>query len=226
MSTTQVLEFTRGPLFKFSLLVFTLGMLYRFFRILFLGWKKDYAPPRGSAWVGIVKTYLKSLIIFPFLPPKFPSSRHRPLTYIAGGMFHAGLFVVIFLLAAHIETWREVLGFGWPSLPTPLVDGAAVVAIVGLITLASNRFVNPVTRMLTGVGDWLNLLFVFLPLVTGWAMYHHLFGLDYTKLFIAHMVTVDWLLIWIPFSRLSHFLTYFITKTMHGAKFGRLGVEP
>jgi nitrate reductase gamma subunit len=106
------------------------------------------------------------------------------------------------------------------------VDGLAVVAIVGLITLASNRMINPVTKMLTGPADWLNIIFVLLPLITGWAMYHHIFGLNYTKLTNLHLLTVNWLLIWTPFSRISHFLTYFITKTMHGAKFGRLGVEP
>ncbi len=226
MSATQILELVRGPLFRVSLWIFTVGMLYRLFRILMLGWKKDYAPPRGSALMGVVKTYAKSLIIFPFLPPKFPSSRHRPLTYFAGGMFHLGLFVVLLLLVPHIEVWRAVLGISWPGLPTPIVDGFAVMALVGLVLLASNRLINPVTRLLTGVSSWLNILFVFFPLITGWAMYHHLFGIDYTWLYIAHMVSVDWLLAWIPFSRLAHFMTYFVTKTMHGLKFGRLGVEP
>ena len=226
MTVVHLLEWARGPLFKVSLWIFSVGMLYRFFRVLLLGWKKDYAPPRGSALVGVIKTYVKSLLIFPFLPPKFPRARHRPLTYIAGGLFHVGLFVVLFLLAAHIEVWHAVLGLRWPALPTPVVDGFAVLAIVGLFVLASNRVVNPVTRMLTSFGAWLDILFVMLPLLTGWATYHHIFGIDYTALFTAHMLTVDWLLIWIPFSRISHFMTYFITKTMHGIKFGRLGVEP
>jgi hypothetical protein len=42
------LTFSRGPLFKFALLFFVLGMVYRFLRIMLMGWKKDYSPPRGS----------------------------------------------------------------------------------------------------------------------------------------------------------------------------------
>lgn len=220
------LAFSRGPLFKFALLFFIVGMVYRFLRILLMGWKKDYAPPRGSAAKGVAKTYVKGLGILPFLPPKFPGSRHRPLTYIAGGMFHLGLFVVIFFGTAHIEAWRSVLGFGWPSLPTPIVDGFAALALIAMVILASNRIVSPVARMLTGLGEWLNWIFVFLPLLTGWVLYHHLFGMEYKMLFTIHMLTIDWLLIWIPLSRISHFMTYFITRTVHGMKFGRLGVEP
>jgi nitrate reductase gamma subunit len=220
------LEFARGPLFQFALIVFIVGMTYRFLRIIFLGWKKDYAPAKGSAAAGVVKTYAKALIILPFLPPKFPGTRHRPLTYIAGGMFHLGLLIVVFFGAAHVEAWRSIVGFGWPSLPTPIVDGFAAMALIGMVILVSYRMVSPVGKMLTGVGDWLNWIVVFIPLLTGWAAFHHLFGVNYTKLFTLHMVTVDILLIWIPFSRISHFMTYFITRTMHGIKFGRLGVEP
>ncbi len=220
------LEFSRGPMFQVALLVFILGMVYRFLRVILMGWKKDYAPPRGSAAAGVVKTYVKGLGFLPFLPPKFPGTRHRPLTYIAGGMFHLGLFVVIFLSTPHVEAWRSVLGFGWPTAPTPLVDGFAAMAMIGMIILLSNRIVSPVGRMLTGLGEWLNWIVVFLPLLTGWVTYHHLFGMPYETLFTIHMLTVDWLLIWIPFSRISHFMTYFITRTVHGARFGRLGVEP
>ncbi len=222
----NMMAFSRGPLFKFALLFFILGMVYRFLRVIMMGWKKDYAPPRGSAASGVIKTYTKALFILPFLPPKFPGTRHRPLTYIAGGMFHLGLFVVVFLGAAHVEAWRSVLGFGWPAAPTPIVDGFAAMAMIGMVILASNRIVSPVARMLTGLGEWLNWIIVFLPLLTGWVAFHHLFGINYTRLFTLHMVTVDVMLIWIPFSRISHFMTYFITRTMHGVKFGRLGVEP
>jgi len=190
-----------------------------------MGWKKDKAPARGSAFKGVVKTYIKGLGVLPFLPPPFHEARHRPLTYVAGGLFHLGLFVVVFLGAAHVEAWRSLLGFGWPSLPTPIVDGFAVLAFGAMVLLALNRIGSPVPRMLTGPAEWANWLFVFLPLLTGWMAFHHLW-LEYKTLFALHMLSIDWLLIWIPLGRLSHFMLYFFTRTMHGAKFGKLGVEP
>jgi hypothetical protein len=40
------------------------------------------------------------------------------------------------------------------------------------------------------------------------------------------MLTVDALLIWIPFSRIPHFVFYFFSRTIHGAQFGRRAVTP
>jgi len=38
------------------------------------------------------------------------------------------------------------------------------------------------------------------------------------------MLAVDVLLIWIPLSRISHFMFYFFARTIHGQEFGKRGV--
>jgi len=48
MDWNSILEFTRGPLFYASLLIFVGGMVYRLVRVLLLGWSKDRVPARGS----------------------------------------------------------------------------------------------------------------------------------------------------------------------------------
>ena len=45
-------------------------------------------------------------------------------------------------------------------------------------------------------------------------------------LFSLHMLAVDVLLIWIPLSRISHFMFYFFSRTIHGAQFGKRAVTP
>ena len=80
-------------------------------------------------------------------------------------------------------------------------------------------------RLITGLPEWLNWLLVFLPMVTGYMLTHHLF-FPYEVLFSLHMLAVDGLLIWIPFSRISHFMFYFFARAFHGAEFGKRAVMP
>ncbi len=225
MNWTAFLEFTRGPLFYFALLFFLLGMGYRLFRILLLGWSRDRAPSMGSKLAGVVKSYLKGFLILPFWPWVKGTFMKNPVMYLAGALFHLGLFVVIFLGTPHMLVWKSLLGFGWPTLALPYVDWLAVVALVSMLVLLLYRWKNPVTRLISGPAEVLNWLFVFLPLLTGYVMTHHLFH-PYEMLYGFHMLTVDWLLIWIPLSRISHFMFYFFSRTGHGVEFGKRAVSP
>ena len=225
MNWTAVLEFARGPFFKVALLVFIAGMAYRIARIIMLGWTKDRVPPRGSKVEGAAISFLKGILIWPFITWVKDTFKRNPIIYIAGGLFHLGLFVVLILGTAHMLVWKSLLGFGWATLPLPIVDWLAAVAIVAMIVLFIHRLTNPVMRLISGWPEWLNLLFVFLPMVTGYMMTHHLF-FRYEVLYSLHMLSVNIMLIWIPISRISHFVFYFFSKAIHGADFGKRSVSP
>lgn len=225
MNWTAILEFARGTLFTVALLVFIAGMVYRITRVIMLGWKRDRVPARGSKAKGVLTSFLKGILFWPFIPWVKNTFKRNPLIYIAGGLFHLGLFVVLIFGTAHMLVWKSLLGFGWGTIPLPIVDWLAATAIVAMIMLFINRLNNPVLRLLTGWPEWFNLLFVFVPFVTGYMMTHHLF-FRYEVLFSVHMLAVDMLLIWIPFSRISHFVFYFFSKAIHGADFGKRSVSP
>jgi nitrate reductase gamma subunit len=225
MTWDAILRFARGPLFYAALLIFIGGMSYRLVRVLLLGWSRDRVPSKGSKALGMGISYAKAAVIWPFIPWVKKTFVSNPLMYLAGGLFHLGLFVVIFLGTAHMLAWKSLLGFGWFTLPLPVVDWFAAVAIVAMIALLINRLVHPVLKLLTGLPEWLNWLFVFLPMVTGYAMTHHMF-FAYEVLFSLHMLAVDMMLIWIPFSRISHFMFYFFSRAIHGTQFGKRAVLP
>lgn len=225
MNWDNVLEFARGPLFEAALLVFIGGLIYRLVTIVLLGWKHDRVPARGSKLAGTAKSFLKGILIWPFIPWVKNTFKRNPVIYIAGGLFHLGLLVVIFLGTAHMLVWKSLLGFGWPTLALPIVDWLAAVAIVAMIILFINRLINPVLKLITGPAEWINLLLVFLPMLTGYMMTHHMLS-PYEMLFSLHMLAVDVLLIWIPFSRISHFIFYFFARTIHGREFGKRAVAP
>ncbi|MCL4562119.1 MAG: hypothetical protein M1281_16100 [Chloroflexi bacterium] len=225
MNWLAILDFARGPFFEVALLVFIGGLAYRLMRILLLGWHFDRIKPAGSKLGGALISYLRGILIWPFIPWVRNTFSKNPVIYIAGGLFHLGLFAVIFLDAAHILAWQSLLGFGWPSLVTPIVDWLAAIAIVAMILLFINRLVNPVLKLISGPAEWLNLLFVFIPMLSGYIMAHHLF-FAYEVNFSIHMLAVDILLIWIPLSRISHFMFYFFARAIHGADFGKRAVIP
>jgi len=225
MNWNDVLTFARGPLFYAALVVFVAGMLYRLVRILMLGWSKDRIPPKGSKAAGVVKTYAKGLLVWPFIPWVKRTFDRNPVIYLAGGLFHLSLFVVVILGTAHMLVWKSLLGFGWPTLPLLIVDWLAAVGIVAMLVLLIHRIVNPVMKLLTGPAEWTNWALVFLPMVTGYIMTHHLF-FRYEVLFSLHMLSVDLLLIYLPFSRIAHFVFYFFSRTIHGIEFGKRAVNP
>jgi len=225
MDWNQILDFARGPFFYTALMVFVGGLAYRVIKVVSLGWSRDRAPSAGSKTVGVAKSYAKGFIVWPFIPWVKQTFAGNAVTLIAGGVFHLGLFAVIFLGAPHMLGWKSLLGIGWPTLPLPIIDWLAAAAIAAMVALAINRMANPLLRKLSGPAEALNWLFVFLPMVTGYLMTHHLL-FRYETIYALHVLAVDVMLIWIPFSRISHFVFYFFSKTIHGAQFGKRAVTP
>jgi nitrate reductase gamma subunit len=225
MNWTEILEFSRGPMFYGALLFFIAGMVYRLITVASLGWNKDLAKSRGSKGAGVAKSFLRGGIIFPFFPREKAAYARNPIIYIAGGLFHLSLFVVVILGTAHMLVWKSLIGIGWPTLPLPIGDWMAAVGIIAMVALLVNRMVHPVMKLLTGPAEILNWLFVFLPMITGYMMTHHMF-FPYEVLYSLHMVSINVMLVWIPLSRISHFMFYFFSRTIHGVEWGKRNALP
>lgn len=222
---TPLMHFVRGPMFYAALVFFIAGMLYRLVHVLMLGFGKNLVEPKSNPAEGALRSFLNGWLILPFAPRIRDAWARNPITYVAGGSFHVALFVVIFLGAAHMLVWKSLLGFGWPTLPLPIVDALAAIGLLAMVVLFFNRLMSPVLKLLSKFSDFMNLIMVFLPFLTGYFLTHRLF-LRYEAMFTLHVLSINLLLIWIPLSRISHFMFYFITKARHGARFATHGSRP
>ena len=118
---------------------------------------------------------------------------------------------------------RDITRLGWPPLPSPLVDALTVASILALFVLLAHRLTNPVKKILTTSGDYLAWGLTLLPLLTGYLAYHHLL-LEYTLMLAVHILSVEALLILLPFTKLFHTFSVFISRWYNGDIFGRKGV--
>ena len=213
----ELLLWAKGDAFEWALGILIAGIVIRLIEIFSLGRKADFAVVRksspGSGW----KTILSRSYNY-----KIPST-HAALAYFTGYIFHIGLLLIIVLLIPHIEFWRSIFSFGWPGLPTSIIDLITVITMLALLVLLIDRLTNEVKKQLSTFSDYLVWLVTFLPLLTGYLTYHHLW-LPYTHMLALHILSVELLMVVLPFTKLIHSVTIFIARWYNGDQFARKGV--
>lgn len=217
MNEMELLTWVRGTGLNIAIGLFLLGMLWRLIEIYTLGRKKDLAParsaPGASGWHTIARRSL----------PPHGMLKRSPISYIGGYIFHVGLFIVVFLFAPHIKLVDSLLGLSWPGLPSQVTDAVAVVTLATMLLVLFDRVNNPVKRYLSTVGDYAAWALTFLPLLTGFLAVKHLL-LPYTTMLALHILSVELLLIALPFTKLIHVFTLFASRWYNGDISGKRGV--
>ncbi len=217
MNEMQFLTWVRGTGLNIAVGIFLLGVLWRLIEIYGLGRKKDLSAPRHvSGASGLNTVFRRSL------PPE-GMLKTSPVTYIGGYTFHIGLAIVVFLFAPHIKLIESLVGVSWPGLPSQFIDLVAVITIAAMVVVLADRINRPVKRYLSTFGDWFTWLVTFLPLLTGWLAVRHLL-LPYTSMLALHILSVEILLIVLPFTKLFHAFTVFGSRWYNGAVNGHKGV--
>ena len=217
MNELQFLTWVRGPGLNIAIGIFILGVLWRLIEIYSLGRKKDLAAPRHrSGASGLSTVWRRSL------PPPGMLKR-SPVSYMGGYVFHIGLAITVFLFAPHIKLVEGLIGLSWPALPSPVVDAVTVVTLATMVVVLVDRINKPVKRFLSTFEDYFTWALTFLPLLTGYLAVKHLL-LPYTTLLALHILSVELLLIAIPFTKLFHVITLFASRWYNGDVAGKKGV--
>ena len=217
MNEMLFLTWVRGPGLNIAVGIFVLGVIWRLIEIYGLGRTQDLAAPRhragASGWHTI---YRRSL-------PAQGLMQRSPISYVGGYIFHVGLAIVVFLFAPHIKLIQGLTGLSWPGLPSQVVDGVTVITLAAMLVMLFDRINRPVKRFLSTFEDYFTWALTFLPVLTGYLAVKHLL-LPYTNMLAVHILSVELLLIALPFTKLFHAFTLFGSRWYNGAMNGRRGV--
>lgn len=217
MNEMQFLTWVRGDGLDYAVGIFLLGVFWRLIEIYSLGRKKDLSASRSVAGASGWHTIFRRS-----LPPE-GMVKKSPVSYIGGYTFHIGLFIVVFLFAPHIMLFQSLFGLSWPGLPSQFIDLAAVVTMAAMVVVLVDRINKPVKRYLSTFGDWFTWTVTFLPVLTGWMAVQHLL-LPYTTMLALHILSVEILLVVLPFTKLFHAFTLFGSRWYNGTVNGHKGV--
>ncbi|WP_324781099.1 hypothetical protein [Thiobacillus sedimenti] len=217
MNDLQFLTWVRGPALAAAVGIFVLGVVWRLLEIYSLGRKADLAAPRHAAGASGLHTVFRRS-----LPPPGMLKR-SPVSYIGGYIFHIGLAIIVFLGAPHILLIQNLIGLSWPALPSQFIGLAAVVTMAAMVMMLVDRINKPVKRFLSTFEDWFTWAVTFLPVLTGWMATQHLL-LPYTRMLALHILTVEVLLVVLPFTKLFHGFTLFGSRWYNGRVNAHRGV--
>lgn len=210
------LDFVEGPLWYAAVAVFLVGVAWRLAAIARAGLKDDLSVPRNSGAPGAVATVFRR-----FLPHR-EFMRPAAFQMVAGYAFHIGLFVLVLFAAPHVKFIEQrILGFGWTPAPHWVFLLAANFAFAGLLLLWLRRMLDPVLRRISTLDDHIGTGLTFVVMFTGcMALFE-----SHDFLRALHMLFVDLLLIYFPFSRLMHAFTFIFSRGFTGANMARKGVS-
>jgi nitrate reductase gamma subunit len=141
---------------------------------------------------------------------------------VLSATFHIGLGVIIFGGAPHILVIRQFTGLSWPSLPKGVIVIVSGVTLASMIALLLRRLNHPVLRLLSTADDYLSWLLVFLPVLTGMLLSGETVG-GYGNLLALHILSVELMVIWLPFGKLMHAGLVFAGRGLMGMNFSRKG---
>jgi nitrate reductase gamma subunit len=209
--------FVTGPLAWLAFGIFFIGCIVR--AVLYvkgLNWQLDRVAyteyPRFA-----VRGALRS-IGFWLLPYGTRSWRfHKGFTLLVF-VFHLGLILTPIFVLGHNVLLKERWGFSLWTLPEAITDAMTAAVLLAAVFILLRRIALPEVRILTTAYDVILLAIAAAPFATGFLAYHHI-G-DYQFWLILHILCGEIMLVAIPFTKLSHFVLFFMSRAQLGIDYG------
>lgn len=219
----SLLEFARGPALWASIFVLVAGTVWRIWGIFRLKTRPDFSEPRSTrVLAGALGTIVRRML------PKREFRDSATLATSNAYLYHIGLALIVFGYLPHIQFIERLTGLAWPPLPMVIFLFAVALTFVSLLTALLYRLTDPVLRLISSFDDYFSWLIVFLPLATGMVALNNAPApgapLEPTPLAL-HLLSVELLLIWLPFGKLAHSFLVFISRGITGVAFARRGAR-
>lgn len=210
-------EFVTGPLAWVAFGIFFIGLIVRtvlYFRG--LDWKADRVAYKTQLSYGI-KGAVKSVVSW-LIPYGTGGWKTHPVFTAITFVFHLSLLISTVFLPAHNYILEQKWGFSLITIPEAVGDVMAILVMIAVLLFVARRLLLPEVRILTTAYDYLVLLIAVAPFITGFIAYHQLF--NYELWLILHILSGEIMLIAIPFTKLSHFVLFFLSRIQLGMDYG------
>lgn len=212
MISEGLLHFVEFELQIFALILFVGLYALRISHIVKLPLPKETAPARGKPAQGVVFSF--STIINPFSMDSTTKHMGRWIEFM---IYHLGA------LAAIVATFTLPFAPGIMTFPVRIVFAVFIgLAIpVGVVKLI-RRLSNPHLRHISVPDDYFSLAAVELYFI--FAAFCLVFYTDLWRFFFFLVTAL--FLIYVPFSKISHYVYWFFARVYLGIRFGRRGILP
>ena len=199
-----LIDFAKGPLFRFSLAIMILGLVRLVLLTIFGAWKANWRAGDKTLRWGYITRY--SLYwIFPFNK----LFKHRPVYSIISILFHVGLILVPIFLYSHVMLWDKTIHLNWFTLSKNLADFLTVTTIVSGIILLVFRLSSMSSRFLSRKQDYLWPILLIIPFITGFlAANGGLNPIHYRFCMLLHFLSADLIFLLIPFTKIAHCILF------------------
>ena len=211
--------FVEGPLLWIAFLTFFIGSILRAALFLSVSRKRDKIIYQYFSWKYVLATFGRWLL------PLNKDVAKNPVFTILGYMFHICLIVVPIWFSGHISLWEESrFEWSWTSIPDGLADWMTLIFLAIALFFLLRRIISADIRLLSTFSDYLLIVVVALPFITGYFLTHGTvdnIGFLGENIQLIHMLSGELMLILIPFTKLSHFVLFFFSRGATAIEFGR-----
>jgi nitrate reductase gamma subunit len=164
-----------------------------------------------------IKGALRS-IFFWLIPFGTHSWRFYPFFTICFFTFHIGLLFTPIFIYGHNVLLQERFGFSLWSMSAGMADFMTCMVLVAALFIILRRNALPEVRIITKPYDYLVIAIAVAPFVTG-LLARHQVG-NYHFWLITHILSGQLFLVAIPFTKLSHFIGFFLSRAQIGMDYG------
>jgi len=210
-----MVDFIRGQLISIALIIFILGLIFQLIQFFKLTKKKEWFNPpleiksekkSAGQWVSVCFSSLNGTLW-----------KTDPLVTIVTSVFHVFLVGVPIFLLGHNLLLDQSWGLRLWSLPESMTDVFTLVVLICLAFFLARRLLLARVRAITTLYDYVVLLIVAAPFLTGYFAYHQWF--HYETMMTIHILAGEVMLITIPFTKLGHMLFFFLYRFFIGNEY-------
>jgi nitrate reductase gamma subunit len=208
-------DFIRGQFVSIAFIIFILGLIFQLIQFFRLTQKKEWVYPpldvkrekkTAGKWIAFCLASLNGTLW-----------KTDPLITVVTSVFHVFLILVPIFLLGHNILLDQSWGLSLWSLPESITDILTLVFLICVAFFLGRRLFLSRVRAITTPYDYVILLIVAAPFLTGFIAYHQWF--NYDTVITLHILAGEVMLISIPFTKLGHMLFFFLYRFLIGNEY-------